>query len=111
MLIPKFKLGQKVYAVRRTITEFNDYKYEISYNEATIGKVETHEYAPKYEYKSVVEYMLEESGVGSGQVWKEERLFATEDEAKEFCNKYVPYDYYDTKAILKDLEKENLQDD
>lgn len=99
MLVPKFKIGQKVYAVRK-ISDC-DYKYEIFCYKATIGKVEIHQFAPKYGYKSVVEYMLEETGVGSGQVWKEERLFATEEEAKEFCNKYVPYDYYDTKAILR----------
>lgn len=138
MLKPKFKVGQKVYAVSNrsdtrqkhvecdvcnstgtveingrsftcpscyghTETEHYGYKYEISYYAATIGKVEIQEYAPKYQcrYKSEIRYMLEETGVGSGTVWREERLFATEEEAKEFCEKYVSSDYYDEKAILR----------
>lgn len=87
----------------RTVTEGYEYKYKISYYEATIGKVEIQEYAKKYknQYKSEVRYMLEETGVGSGTIWREERLFATEEEARDFCEKYVPVDYYDTRAILK----------
>lgn len=46
--------------------------------------------------------MLEETGVGSGAVWREERLFPTKEEANEFCEKYISSDYYDEKAILKD---------
>ena len=140
MLVPKFKVGQKVYAVSnrsdtkqkhvecdvcnstgyvkvegreenfvcpvcygRTETEHYGYKYVISYYEATIGKVEIQEYAPKYRHrhKSEIRYMLEETGVGSGTVWREERLFATEEEANEFCEKYISSDYYDTEAILR----------
>lgn len=140
MLKPKFKVGQKVYAVSnrsdtrqkhvkcdvcnstgyvkvegkdgkficpacygRTETEHYGYKYVISYCEATVGKIEIQEYAPEYwcNYKSEIRYMLKETGVGSGQVWKEERLFATEKEASEFCEKYVSSDYYDEKAILR----------
>ena len=87
----------------RMTTEDYGFKYIIAYRNAEIGRVEILEYSPKYKgmYKSEVKYMLEQTGVGSGQVWKEERLFATEEEAKEFCEKYVPFDYYDTRAILK----------
>ena len=87
----------------RTETEHYGYKYVISYEKATIGKIEIQEYAPKYKnrHKSEVRYMLEETGVGSGQIWREERLFATYDEAKEFCEKYVSSDYYDENAILR----------
>ena len=88
----------------RTETEHYGYMYVISYYEATIGKIEIEEYAPKYKdrYKSEVKYMLEETGVGSGTLWREDRLFATYDEAKEFCEKYVSSDYYDEKAILRE---------
>lgn len=86
----------------KTETEHFGYKYEITYPQATIGKVEIDEYAPEYSYKSEVKYMLRETGVGSGRLWKEDRLFATEEEANEFCEKYIPSDYYDEKAILKD---------
>ena len=87
-----------------TETEHYGYKYVISYSEATIGKVEITEYAEKYKkkYESCVKYMLEETGVGSGSLWREDRLFATEKEASDFCEKYVSSDYYDREAILKE---------
>lgn len=90
----------------RMETEYFGYKYVIAYPQAIIGKVEIEEYAPEYSYKSEVKYMLRETGVGSGKVWKEDRLFATEEEANEFCEKYIPSDYYDEKAILKDEYRE-----
>lgn len=67
-------------------TEHYGYKYVISYHEATIGKVEIQEYSKKYEkrYRSEVKYMLEETGVGSGILWREDRLFVTEKEAADF---------------------------
>lgn len=137
MLVPKFEVGQRVFAVSnisdtkkvhvdcnicnstgaveingekfvcpschgRTNTEHYGFKYVISYHGARIGRVSTEEYAKKYySYESKITYMLEETGVGSGRVWKEERLFATEDEAKEFCEKYISSDYYDREAILR----------
>lgn len=143
MLVPKFKVGQRVYAVVNTSntrqkhvrcdvcnstgyvkvegrdedfvcpachgrmeTEHYGYKYVISYYKATIGRVQTTEYSKKYDRKrggckSEITYMLEETGVGSGSVWTEDRLFATEEEAKEFCEKYISSDCYDKEAILK----------
>lgn len=91
----------------RTETEHYGYKYVISYHNATIGKVNIEEYSPKYadKFQSRVMYMLEETGVGSGSLWREDRLFATEDEANDFCEKYVSSDYYDEKAILKEEYK------
>ena len=139
MLIPKYEIGQKVFAVSSTCnteevhTECDvcnstgkvrivgkegeyecpvcrgamelkryGYKYVIAYSRATIGKIQTEEYSKKYRsYKSRITYMLQESGVGGGCIWREDRLFATEAEAIEFCSKYVPSDYYDTEAIPK----------
>lgn len=88
----------------RTDTEHYGYMYTISYCEATIGKIEIEEYAPEYKnrYKSQVRYMLEETGVGSGILWREDRLFPTYDEAKEFCEKYVPSYCYDDEAVLRE---------
>lgn len=85
-----------------TKTVYDGFEYVISYYEASIGKVQIEEYAARYDYESRVTYMLKETGVGSGTIWREDRLFATEEEAKEFCEKYVPSDYYDRHAILKD---------
>lgn len=139
MLVPKFEIGQKVYAVcntsdtrqkhvecdvcnstgyvkvegkegnftcpvchGRTETEHYGYKYVIAYKKATIGRIQITEYAKKYRScKSVITYMLQETGVGSGTLWNEERLFATEEEANEFCEKYISSDYYDQEAILR----------
>ena len=88
----------------RMETEHYGYKYVIAYYGATIGKVSIEEYAKKYSRnnKSRVTYMLAETGVGSGTIWKEERLFGTVEEAKESCEKYVSSDYYDEKAILRE---------
>lgn len=83
-------------------TTYDGFEYIISYPGASIGKVQTEEYAARYNCESRVTYMLKETGVGSGTVWREDRLFATEEEAKEFCEKYVPSDYYDKHAILKE---------
>lgn len=140
MLKPKFKIGQKVYAVlnesnsRRvhvkcdvcnstgrvkvngrsedytcpmcrgeTETKHDGYKYVISCYEAKIGKVQIEEYATEYKnnYKSKVTYMLDQTGVGSGQIWSENRLFATEKEASDFCEKYIPSNCYDREAVLR----------
>ena len=43
--------------------------------------------------------MLDETGVGSGRVWKEERLFATEEEADKFCKQYRPADAADSAVV------------
>ena len=84
-------------------TEHYGYKYVIAYYGAKIGKIVTEEYAKKYKkHKSRITYMLEETGVGSGTIWNENRLFSTEDEAKEFCEKYIPSDEYDHEAILRE---------
>lgn len=91
----------------RTEIEYYGYKYVISYYEATIGRVQITEYLKEYHNreKSEVTYMLKETGVGSGSIWSEDRLFATEKEANDFCEKYVSSDYYDTEAILKEEYK------
>ena len=87
----------------KTTAEFYGYRYIISYPNAMIGKVNIEEYADKYKkcFRSKVTYMLDGTGVGSGAIWEENRLFATKDEAEDFCNKYIPSDYYDSESILK----------
>ena len=138
MLIPKFKVGQKVYAISHksdkkivhrkcnicnstgkveiqgksficpdchglTDIEHCGYKYVIDYFKVKIGKIMTEEYASKYKkYESRVTYMLDETGVGSGLIWREDRLFSTEKEANNFCEKYVPADEHDSKTLLKE---------
>lgn len=91
----------------KTEVEHYGYKYVISYYEAMIGKVQIEEYSKEYTDKnqSRVTYMIEPTGIGSGTIWREERLFATHKEAIEFCEKYISSDYYDTEAILKEEYK------
>jgi predicted RNA-binding Zn-ribbon protein involved in translation (DUF1610 family) len=53
---------------------------------STIGKVEVERYSrPDQIHEDKVSYMIEETGIGSGLIWKEDRLFATEREALEAC--------------------------
>lgn len=146
MLVPKFKVGQKVFAVQGQ----SDYKrvhesclvcnstgvvkivgangvftcpkchgmvryeavgfiYKIVHRNATIGMVKTEEYAKKYRrYRSGVKYMLDETGVGSnGALWPECKLFATEQEAQEFCDKYIPDPENKMRPVLKDSKNTN----
>lgn len=83
--------------------EYYGYKYVIEYYKAKIGKIQIEEYAKKFKrYTSRITYMLEETGIGTGIVWSEEMLFSTENEAREFCDKYIPSDGYSGKPILKE---------
>jgi hypothetical protein len=61
----------------------------VSYDDV-VGRVtveETVSHAYPEESGLKITYMLHGTGVGSGQVWKEERLFATREEAAEFCDR------------------------
>jgi len=54
-----------------------------------IGKVIfSHEY--KYHDPDVIEiqYMLEDTGIGSGTLWYENKLFSTKEEAQAWCDKF-----------------------
>lgn len=85
----------------------NGEKYEIWRKNLTIGKVQVEMYAPKYKNRceSGVSYMLDESGVaGGGSIWPEYMLFATEDDANEFCEKYIPEEHFN-KPVLKEKYK------
>ena len=80
----------------RTKTVNDGFKYLIS-TSGKIGKINIEEYAKKYRTeKSRITYMLDSTGVGSGTIWYETRLFPTEQAAKEFCETRNPIDYYDT---------------
>lgn len=55
-----------------------------------VGKIEAVVYSERYEgdgSESGIRYMVDTTGVGSGNVWKEEELFATREEADAFCAK------------------------
>ncbi len=56
------------------------------------------------------QYMVEDTGVGSGQVWDEEDLFPTKEAAQIFCDQrngllpaheVNPEDHYNTAALIR----------
>ena len=74
----------------------NKYVFKIIYSNATIGRVQYTEYSSKYKFmgkkfKTESSYLVEETGVEcGGAVWYENQIFATEQEAQNFCVKYIP---------------------
>lgn len=64
------------------------YRYYVS-GKSIVGKIDVERYSSKHrEYASCKDenkYMLESTGVGSGSVWREKDLFASEKEALEEC--------------------------
>lgn len=130
MLIPKYALDQKLYAVKttydtkkqnvkcslcestgkiqikgefytcpkckgKTETIYKGLKYIICAS-GNVGKIEIEEFSKKYRCKGRITYMLDSTGVGSGTVWSENRLFPSEKEALDFCESHVPVDLYDS---------------
>lgn len=63
-------------------TETEPEAYRIAYR-STVGKVQVVIYEDRYEET----YMIKATGVGSGQVWKANDLFATKQEAEEYCKR------------------------
>jgi hypothetical protein len=66
-----------------------------------IGKVQIEDEPNRWRWSNDTEpdlkisYMIESTGVGSGQVWREDQLFASESDAQGFCdqrNRLLPAD-------------------
>lgn len=54
-----------------------------------VGKITIEDYPTNYhkdDPNPKYTYMLFETGVGSGQIWEQERLFASKSEAQSFCD-------------------------
>lgn len=69
--------------------EYIGLRYYVS-GKSIIGKIEVERYLDKYQnghgsYENKNNYMLESTGIGSGIVWTEEYLFASEKEALKEC--------------------------
>ena len=63
-------------------------KYYV-YDSSRIGKIDIQDHPTKYDKEEAnpkVTYMVESTGVGSGQIWDEDELFATEVGAQAFCD-------------------------
>lgn len=59
------------------------------YGQTTVGQVRVCDEPGRYnqdEPNPKYEYMLHDTGIGSGQIWKQESLFATKEEAQAFCD-------------------------
>ena len=65
---------------------YGDIEYYVDCDNGKIGKIETEIYDREYEDHDNYEYMLDSTGVGSGQCWKEENLFLSKEEAQMECN-------------------------
>ncbi len=63
----------------------NEYGYRASTRRLTIGMVCTRQ----SEAKAEIQYMCEESGVGSGSMWNESELFFSEEVAKRHAQRQV----------------------
>ena len=57
---------------------------------AVVGRVDATIYAPKhrpkYDDNGPISYMLTETGIGSGQIWYEQDLFPSREEALAACD-------------------------
>lgn len=76
-----------------THVEYAGMRYYIAYSDAIVGRVTVEHtdeaymtYAAKGETSLKITYMLDQTGVGSGQVWPLEHLFATRLEAQCYCD-------------------------
>lgn len=75
----------------RTITVRDDSRYFVD-GHGKVGQINTEEYAEGYKCKNSITYMLDSTGVETGVLWRESRLFPTEEAAKEFCSTHTPVD-------------------
>jgi predicted RNA-binding Zn-ribbon protein involved in translation (DUF1610 family) len=73
---------------------FGDKQYKKLGKEMTIcktgkiGKICVEQYDSQYKNTSGTKYMIDKTGVGSGTVWREEELFASEEEAQRACDEF-----------------------
>ena len=76
----------------------SNYTYLPTVRRMTVGMVNTRQ----SDLKAEIQYMCEESGIGSGSLWDEEKLFPTETEARIYAT---------TQAQLKRSTNEQCIDD
>lgn len=73
------------------LEEWLSSKWQVAYKKAKIGKVSVELYRETFINKGIgknnIRYMMDETGVGSGNTWNEDNIFATQEEALEECEK------------------------
>jgi hypothetical protein len=64
-------------------------KYFIREFAATVGKIQVELQTMGFDATGIQKnsYMIDSTGVGSGTVWSEDRLFGSKQEAQEFCDR------------------------
>lgn len=79
---------------RSTHTQYAGQKSYVSEFGTEVGKVNIEHVDGPYthwhsdgEPNPKISYMVSSTGVGSGQVWPEDRLFHSEEEAQKYCDK------------------------
>lgn len=76
-----------------TKEKIRNYKYKIDTfpcSVLTIGKIETVQYGIRPTQKDYIEYMCKETGIDSGTCYYEPKLFASKEEAENFCKTHFP---------------------
>lgn len=71
-------------------------------NSGVVGKVQSVAYAPGEDARDRWDagntYMLDSTGIGSGQTWKEDHLFASRHEAQQRCDELNANRTYEDEA-------------
>ena len=76
---------------RSTHTQYAGEKFYVEEFDTVVGKIAIEEISPGYWHREdepnpKITYMVSTTGVGSGTLWPEERIFGTEADAQNFCN-------------------------
>ena len=85
---------------RATHAEYAGKKHYVSEFDALVGKISIEHVDSLFDWASAgseprVSYMISATGVGTGLIWNEDRLFSSEQKAQEFCqrmNNLLPAD-------------------
>lgn len=73
------------------LTCYSNSQWHVVYHPSRIGRINTEEYAQEYlenqeyNYKNTILYMLVQTGVGSGILWSEEKLYSSKEKAEKWC--------------------------
>lgn len=92
----KLKIGDEEFVCpkchgRSAHPQYAGNKHYVS-NEGIVGQVRVEVTDSRYSYSSSdqatnIEYMIDTTGVRSGQIWKEEKLFPTRELAQSYCDR------------------------
>jgi RecJ-like exonuclease len=64
---------------------YSDKQQYYIYGHGVIGNVRAEFYSKKYDKDDVINYMIDVTGVGSGTLWSEDKVFENEKDAEIYC--------------------------